>query len=105
MQRQKRQEHFKNQKRGKKMSNNTKTYYLVIYDKSLPKGVNFAMPTILSKEDANVLLQDAMPIIDRKKNGRRYKVTEKRIFNYHNKDGDETLFIVCDAERVSKLKK
>ncbi len=82
----------------------SKTYYLVIYDKAQQKTANFAMPSILDKESADVLLQDALPVIDRKKNGRRYQVTEKRLFNYKQPDGSEVLFIICDAVRIEKNK-
>lgn len=84
------------------MSN--KTYYLVIYDEALSKGANYAMPSVLDKESAEVILQDALPTIDRKKNGRKYQVTQKRLFNYKQPDGTEVLFIVCDAVKIEKKK-
>lgn len=77
-----------------------RTYYLVLYDERFPKGVIHAMPSILDQEAANVLLQDANPTIERRKEGRKYQVLSKRMFEYSNLDGSKTLFIICDVKRI-----
>ena len=79
-----------------------KTYYMVLYDNSKPKGVTFAMPSVLDKENADIMLQSGMPTVDRKANGKKYQLTGKRYFNFKNTDGTETLFIICDADEISK---
>lgn len=76
-----------------------KTYYLVLFDEDHGKGAIHALPSVLDEESAKIMLQDANPTVHRKKGG-KFQVTEKRIFNYKNPDGSETLFIVCDAKRL-----
>lgn len=82
----------------------SRTYYLIIYDNAKPKGAINAMPSIIDEETANVLLVDAYPTIERKKEGMKFQVTQKRLFEYKNTDGGKTLFIVCDADRIKLLK-
>lgn len=77
-----------------------KTFYLVIYDEKMAKGLAGAMPSVIDEEQFNVLAQDANPIIYRNKGKRKFQVTEKRMFNYRNADGSETVFIVCDCARL-----
>lgn len=77
-----------------------KTYFLVIYDEKTPKGLAGAMPSVIDEDQANVMMQDANPIIYRNKGKRKFQVTEKRMFNYQNADGSETVFIVCDCTRL-----
>ena len=45
----------------------SRSYYLVLFDIEKAKGICNALPSILDEETANVLLQDAMPTIERKK--------------------------------------
>lgn len=75
-----------------------KTYYLVLYDVNQPRGVNFAFPSILDEQTAEVILREDSPVIHRKKGG-KFKVIEKRLFEYSNIDGSKTLFIIVDATR------
>lgn len=77
-----------------------RTFYLVLYDEAQAKGVSMAMPSILDEETAKVILQDALPTIERKKDNRKYQVTEKRLFNYKLPDGNQILFIVCDCKKI-----
>ncbi len=62
------------------------------------------MPSVIDEETANILLVDANPTIERKKEGKKFQVTQKRLFEYKNPDGTKTLFIVCDANRIKLLK-
>lgn len=76
-----------------------------MYQNGQSKGMINAMPSILKKEDARLFFQDANPCVERKakdKNGfeheLKFRVTEKRIFSYKDKEENEIVFIVADAD-------
>lgn len=79
-----------------------KTYYMVLFDDAQAKGVNFAMPSVLTEEDAKLMMEPGNPTVDRKANGRKYQVNEKMMFNYKNTDGTETLFFICNCSEIKK---
>lgn len=78
-----------------------KTYYLVLFDEAKPKGVSFAMHSLLTEETVKVVLQDDNATITRN-TGEKYTITNKRLFDYKNTDGKMSLMIVADAKRVKK---
>lgn len=77
----------------------SKTYFLVIYENGKPRGVMSALKSILSEENAKVLLQEANPMITRKEDGMKYQVTDKKLFEYENTDGSKTIFIICNCQK------
>ena len=77
----------------------SRTYYLVLFDEARAKGCANALPSVLDEEAANVLLQDARPTVTRK-DGSKYLVTQKRMFEYRNLDGSKTLFIIADCIKL-----
>jgi len=78
-----------------------KVYYLVLHEQGRT-GVSAALKSILSKENAQVILQgNGLPVVTRKEDGIKYQVLDKKLFEYDNTDETKTLFIVCNAKRIT----
>lgn len=87
------------------MKPNPKTYYLIIYENGKGKGLSNARPSIVDEEkNIKVLLQNGLPTITRYEKGEKliFQATAKRYFEYKNTDDSITLFVVCDADLITK---
>lgn len=79
---------------------NKKTYYLVIHEKGRT-GVSAALKSVLSKENAQIILQDkGNATITRKEDGVKYLLLDKKYFEYENTDLSKTLFIICNGQKI-----
>ncbi len=80
----------------------SKTYFLVVYDVSKPKGANAAKKSIISESAANIILQDAgNPTITRKEDNSKWLVQDKRVFEFNHTADQSITFIVCDAKKIT----
>ncbi len=74
-------------------------YYLVVYDEEKTKMCINAMPSILDEDAAKIFMYDASPTITRK-DGRKFLVQQKRMFEYTHPDNHKTLFIIVDCKKI-----
>jgi len=73
----------------------SRVYHLVMFESGKAKGISAAMQKIIPEEDAKkILMESAATIICERG---EFKVSEKRLFELEDKNGNKTLFIICDV--------
>ena len=76
-----------------------RTYYLVLHRQDRGSGAIAALKSVLTKENADIILQDTgFPVVTRKEDGKKYQITSKKMFEYENTDQSKTLFIICGCK-------
>lgn len=73
--------------------------YLVLFNEKLPKGIMAAKHSMIDENQFQVLMQQDDATITRK-DGAKYTVRDRRLFEYKELDGSITLFVVCDAIKL-----
>jgi hypothetical protein len=81
------------------MSDTPMTYIAILYvaGRSVP-----VCKTMLSKERADLIMNDPNPIITDKSTEKDYRVVGKQTFTYNNTDQSKTFFIICQTVQIIK---
>ena len=77
---------------------------MVLFEEGKSKGDSFCKKSFITEDAANKIISTSgNPIIKRKEDDIKYKVTEKRLFEWgKNDDGDKILFLILDVIKLSK---